>query len=100
MPRFVIKNKELVEAAKRYHDSYVAYEKLLKDLKVAMETVTSQWKDEIADVWEDLTPQTVTDLEKISTNLSYNNNLLTDVANKVSDLQNTIKSEISKLYLK
>ena len=73
--------------------------RLMKSLKTELDNVTAQWKDEVSQVWQGLVPPSITDLEKIRTNLAYNNNLLKDVAAKAAELQSTIKSEVNKLYL-
>ena len=99
MANFIIKNSDLIAAANDYKNACGTYATQMDNLKNELNNVTAQWKDEIAEVWQGLVPGTVTDLEKIRTNLAYNNNLLKDVADKASQLQDTIKTEINKLYL-
>ena len=99
MANFIIKNSDLISAASDYKNACTAYETQMENLKTELNNVTAQWKDEVSEIWQGLVPETITDLEKIQTNLAYNNNLLKDVANKAAELQNTIKSEINKLYL-
>ncbi len=99
MANFIIKNSDLIAAANDYKNACETYASQMEELKNELNNVTAQWKDEIAGVWEGLVPETITDLEKIKTNLAYNNNLLKDVASKAAELQSTIKSEINKLYL-
>ena len=99
MANFIIRNADLIAAANNYKAACEAYATQMENLKTELNNVTAQWKDEVSEVWQGLVPETITDLEKIKTNLAYNNNLMKDVANKASELQTTIKSEINKLYL-
>lgn len=99
MANFIIRNSDLIAAANDYKAACETYATQMETLKTELNNVTAQWKDEVSEVWANLVPETVTDLEKIRTNLAYNNNLLKDVAAKASELQTTIKSEINKLYL-
>ena len=99
MANFIIKNSDLIAAANDYKNACSSYETEMEKLKTELNNVTAQWKDEVSEVWQGLVPETITDLEKIKTNLAYNNNLLRDVAAKAAELQGTIKSEINKLYL-
>lgn len=99
MGSFIIRNSDLIAAAKEYETASDTYATQMDTLKNELESVTEQWKDEISEVWANLIPETITDLEKIKTNLTYNTRLLTDVAKKAEELQTTIKSEINKLYL-
>ena len=99
MANFVINNEGLIKAASDYSSACDDYANKIVNLKTELNNVTAQWKDEVATTWQNLVPETITDLEKIKTNLEYNNNLLKDVAAKASSLQAEIKSEINNLYL-
>jgi len=96
---FIINNSGLIAAAKAMSEAREAYEREMASLKTELNNVTDSWKDEASEDWAGLVPETITDLDKISTNLGYNNDLMRDVADKASQLQGTIKSEIKKLYL-
>ena len=99
MGMFTVNNAELIAAANEYKTSCETYAQQMEELKNGLNAVTEKWKDEVAEVWANLVPETITDLEKIKTNLAYHASLLKEVAKKASETQASIKSEINKLYL-
>ncbi len=99
MANFIIRNADLIAAANDYKRACDTYATQMESLKNELNNVTAQWKDEVSEVWAGLVPETITDLEKIKTNIGYNNRLLAQVAQKASELQATIKKEITNLYL-
>ena len=99
MGRFIIKNAELRAAANDYAKACSDYAIKMNKLKTFLENVTDEWKDEVADEWARLVPETSEDLKKINKNLEYNRKLLAEIADKADALQAKIKSEINKLYL-
>ena len=96
---FIIKNQQLISAAEEYAKACSNYETAMAKLKTIMQEVTEQWKDEAAEKWQGLVPQTIADLEKIKSNLAYNSSLLKEVAAKASESQSEIRAQINNLYL-
>ena len=96
---FIINNSELISAASDYSKACDEYAKMMAKLKEELIKVTAEWKDEVADTWQNNVPAAITDLEKIEKNLNYNNNLLKEIATKATALQNDIKKEVNNLYL-